>query len=171
MTVKTKTAGSLSIRASGPASARAALRVALAAALLTATGTAAFAAGVRIEKPWMRLIIKARPAAGYFTLHNGTGKTVTLTGASSSACGMTMLHETKEVNGVAKMMHVMAIKVPAGGKLTFQPGGYHIMCMKPKDSMVVGKSVPVTLKFADGQTLTAKFAVTGAGGMKMNMKK
>ena len=164
MKVKSERAVSSSSRASGPASAG--LRLALAAALLAATGTAALAAGVKIEKPWMRLIIKARPAAGYFTLHNDTGKTVTLTGASSSGCGMTMLHETKEVKGVAMMMHVAGIKVPAGGTLTFQPGGYHIMCMQPKDSMVVGKSVPVTLEFADGQTLSAQFPVVGAGGMK-----
>ncbi len=166
MKVKTKRAGSSLTRASGPASVRFGLSVAFAAALISSTGTAALAAGVKIEKPWMRMIIKARPAAGYFTLHNETDKTVTLTGASSSACGATMLHETKEVNGVAKMMHVMGIKVPAGGTLTFQPGGYHIMCMKPQASMVVGKSVPVTLKFADGKTLSATFPVTGPAGMK-----
>ena len=166
MKAKTKREALSSSRVNGPASARLALGVALAAALLSASGSVAHAAGLRIEKPWMRLIIKARPAAGYFTLHNETDKTVTLTGASSSACGMMMLHETKEMDGVAKMMHVMGIKVPAGGKLAFQPGGYHIMCMKPQASMVIGKSVPVTLKFADGKTLSAQFPVTGPGGMK-----
>ncbi len=40
------------------------------------------------------------------------------------------------------------------------------MCMQPQASMVIGKSVPVTLKFADGQTLSAQFPVTGPGGMK-----
>ncbi len=155
---------SLSARASGPASARLILGAALAGALIAASGGAAHAAGVTIEKPWMRFIIKARPAAGYFTLHNGADKAVSLTGASSSACGMTMLHQTKEENGVAKMMPVKSVAVPAGGKLTFQPGGYHIMCMKPK--MKIGDSVPVTLKFADGKTLTAQFTVTGPGGMK-----
>ena len=166
MKAKMKRGALSSIRASGPASARTALRVALAAALVTAAGSAAFAAGVKIEKPWMRMIIKARPAAGYFTLRNETANAVTLTSVSSSACGMAMLHESKEVNGVAKMMHVTGIKVPAGANLTFKPGGYHIMCMQPKDSMVVGKSVPVTLKFADGRTLSAQFPVVGAGGMK-----
>ena len=164
MKAKIEAAASSSSRASGPASARLILSAALAGALLTAAGSAAHAAGVTIEKPWMRFIIKARPAAGYFTLHNGTNKAVSLTGASSSACGMTMLHQTKEENGVAKMLPVKSVAVPVGGKLTFRPGGYHIMCMKPK--MKIGDSVPVTLKFADGKTLTAKFAVTGPGGMK-----
>ena len=166
MKAKMEQAGLSSGRVNGPASARLALGVALAAALMGASGTAAHAAGLRIEKPWMRFIIKARPAAGYFTLHNETDKTVTLTGASSSACGMMMLHETKEMDGVAKMMHVMGIKVAPGGTFKFEPGAYHIMCMKPQASMVIGKSVPVTLKFADGQTVSAKFPVTGPGGMK-----
>jgi copper(I)-binding protein len=142
------------------------LRTGLAAALLIASAGAALAGGITVEKPWMRLIIKSRPAAGYFTLHNGTGKAVDLTGASSSACGMVMLHQSKEENGMAEMAHVNGVKVPAGGEITFAPGGYHLMCMHPQSSMAVGKNVPVTLKFADGQSVTAQFPVTGPGGKK-----
>ena len=138
----------------------------LAAALLIASAGAALAGGITVEKPWMRLIIKSRPAAGYFTLHNGTRKAVDLTGASSSACGMVMLHQSKEKNGMAEMMDVNGVKVPPGGKVTFAPGGYHLMCMHPQRSMAVGKSVPVTLTFADGQSVTAQFPVTGPGGKK-----
>ena len=132
-------------------------------ALLVAT-TAASAAGVSIEKPWMRLIIKARPAGGYFTLHNDTDKPATLVGAASSACGMVMLHQSKEENGVEKMLPVKSVPVPAHGTLSFAPGGYHLMCMQPQASMVIGKSVPVTLKFADGSSVTAQFPVQGPGG-------
>ena len=118
--------------------------------------------GVSIEKPWIRLIIKARPAAGYFTLHNNGDKPVTLTGASSSACGMAMLHQSKEVNGVEKMLPVKSVTVKPHGTLKFQPGSYHVMCMKPK--MALGQSVPMTLKFADGDSITAQFPVKGPGG-------
>jgi copper(I)-binding protein len=59
---------------------------------------------------------------------------------------------------------VKSLKVPAHGTLSFQPGGYHLMCMKPQSSMKIGASVPVTLKFADGKTLTASFPVKGPGG-------
>ena len=135
---------------------------ALLAVLLT--GGMAHAAGLRIEKPWMRLIIKARPAAGYFTLHNDNDAPVQLTGASSTGCGMLMLHRTKEEGGVEKMLPVQSLAVPAHGSVSFAPGGYHLMCMQPAASMAVGGNVPVTLKFADGQTLTAEFPVKGAGG-------
>ena len=165
----TTTPGRSSMPASGPVKSklvksRFALTAALSAALmLAATGIAA-AAGLSIEKPWMRLIIKARPAAGYFTVKNDTDKPVDLTGAASPACGMVMLHQSVEVNGVGKMLMVKSVKVPAHGQLSFAPGGYHLMCMQPKDSMTVGKSVPMTLKFAGGIALTAPFPVKGAGG-------
>jgi copper(I)-binding protein len=35
--------------------------------------------------------------------------------------------------------------------------------MKPKNTMIVGRGVPVTLKFADGNTITAQFPVKGPG--------
>lgn len=131
--------------------------------LLSGTAVPAAPAGVRIEKPWMRFIIRERPAGGYFTLHNGTSKQLELTGASSSACGMVMLHQTKTIKGIEHMLPVRSVIVPAHGTVTFQPGGYHLMCMKPKDTMVVGHDVPVTLEFADGDAITARFPVKGVG--------
>lgn len=166
MEVKSKRTASPSNRAVGPASARRTLSVALAVALLTATGSTALAAGLSIEHPWMRFIIRARPAAGYFVLHNGTNAPVELTGATSPACGSLMLHQTKEVNGVAKMLPVGSVKVAPGGKITFRPGSYHLMCMKPKAAIADGKSVPVTLMFSGGQTLTVQFPVKGPNGTK-----
>jgi copper(I)-binding protein len=112
----------------------------------------------------MRFIIKATPAAGYMTLKNDGDRAVVLTGASSPACGMLMLHQSKQENGVDRMMHVGKLDVPAHGSLTLSPGGYHLMCMQPKDAMKIGASVPVTLTFADGQTVTAQFPVKGPGG-------
>jgi periplasmic copper chaperone A len=114
----------------------------------------------------MRLIIKARPAGGFFIVKNDTDKAVELTGASSPACGSMMLHQTKEENGVEKMLPVKSVTVPPHGTLSFHPGGYHIMCMKPQASMVVGANVPVTLTFAEGQSVTAQFRVTGTGDNK-----
>jgi copper(I)-binding protein len=150
-----------SIRAGGRA-AKLALAIALASAPI---GVAlAAATGVTIEKPWIRLIIKARPAAGYFTLKNDGNAPIELTGAASTACGMVMLHQSKEVNGVEKMLPVKSVTVPAHGSLSFAPGGYHLMCTQPQSSMQIGHSVPMTLKFAGGGSITAQFPVKGAGG-------
>jgi len=112
----------------------------------------------------MRFIIKARPAAGYMTLRNEGDKAVTLTGASSPACGMLMLHQSKEKKGVETMRDTASVPVPPHGTASFAPGGYHLMCMQPQANMKVGASVPVTLTFTNGQTVTAQFPVKGPGG-------
>lgn len=123
----------------------------------------AFAAGaVTVEQPWLRFIIKDRPAAGYVTLRNTGDTPAMLTGASSPGCGMLMLHQSKQENGVEKMLHVPSITIAAHSTFNFAPGGYHLMCMQPQ--MQVGESVPVTLTFKNGQTVTAQFPVKGAGG-------
>ena len=136
------------------------------AALLSIFGTIAVAqtGGISVEKQWIRFIIRTRPAAGFFTIKNDTAQAVELTGASSPGCGSMTLHRSKEENGVEKMLPVENVTVPAHGTFDFQQGGYHIMCMKPQASMKVGTNVPVTLKFMNGQTVTAQFKVTGPAG-------
>ena len=154
---------SSSSQANGPVRWAVAFAAGPLACLLLAPNTSA-AANITIEHPWMRLIIKSRPAAGYFTLHNDADLPVELTGASSSGCGSVMLHQSKEVNRVENMLPVEEVTVPAHGTVSFTPGGYHLMCMQPQNSMVVGQQVPLTVKFADGKTVTADFSVKGPGG-------
>jgi len=101
------------------------------------------------------------PAGGYFTLHNSGKTPLVLTGVSSPACGMAMLHKTAKMGGMVHMMMVDNVAVAAGGTLHFAPGGYHVMCMNPK-GLKPGTNVPVTLQFADGGKLTAPFAVRSA---------
>lgn len=156
-------------RAAGPDGSRrpAGLAIVLALALL-APGAALAAnagvaeAGVALHGGWMRMLIAARPAAGYFTLQNTTGAAKLLTGASSPACGQLMLHQSLDSGGQESMVMVKQVDLPPHGTLRFAPGGYHLMCMHP--AMQPGSAVPVTLRFADGGTLAANFAVKGATG-------
>jgi copper(I)-binding protein len=137
--------------------------VLLTAGLTLSAPAKAAGTAVTVSNPWIRFIIRARPAAGYFTLNNSGNTPVQLIGAASPACGMLMLHQSQEVNGVEKMRPVKKVAVPAHGSVAFTPGHYHLMCMKPAATMARGKNVPVTLKFGDGTSLTADFPVRGAG--------
>lgn len=87
-----------------------------------------------------------------------------MTGASSSACGAIMLHQTTSSGGMAGMKHVASVDVPPGGSASFAPGGYHLMCMQPGPAMKPGGAVPVTLAFQGGAKLTVNFAVRNAAG-------
>ena len=136
-----------------------------AAVLVLATaGATSAATPVRVTYPWFRSLPGGLPAGGYFDLYNGTGKTLTLTGASSPACGMLMLHKSDTMNGMASMSDVASIDVRANTMLSFSPGGYHLMCMAPGAAMKRGGRVAVTLQFADGTKLPVAFDVRGANG-------
>jgi copper(I)-binding protein len=65
---------------------------------------------------------------------------------------------------MSTMHDVTGVDVAPGGKISFAPGGYHLMCMDAKPTIKPGAKVPVTLIFKSGEKLTADFAVRGAAG-------
>jgi len=117
-------------------------------------------AGMTLSHAWVRSVVPTRPAAGYFTLSNNTGEDRKIVSASSPACGMMMLHRSQG----GRMAMVDSADVPAHGSVSFEPGGYHLMCMKPGDQVKPGGMVKMTLTFDDGGTLTVDFPVRDAKG-------
>ncbi len=112
---------------------------------------------------WVRLLPGSLPAGGYFVLHNDGDRPLKLTGAAGRDYGQVMLHRSVESNGQSQMRQVDSVTLPAHGTLRFAPGGYHLMLMQPKTPLKVGNKVAITLRFSDGETLTAPFALRPAG--------
>jgi len=135
----------------------------LAVTTLLAPGAAQAAPPV-VTGGWFRALPSAVPSGGYFTLRNDSDKTITLIGAKSPACGALALHRSMDHGGMAMMEHVESVDVAPGNEVKFAPGGYHLMCMHSTPQMKAGASVPVTLSFADGRSVTASFAVRNAAG-------
>ena len=119
---------------------------------------------VAVGDGWIRLLPAGLPAAGYFNLHNGGEESVSLTGASSPACGMLMLHRSKNTGGTMRMEDVSSVEVAPRATLKFAPGFYHLMCMNPSPALKPGAHVAVTLVFSDGTKVTSDFAVRNAAG-------
>ncbi|HWD49156.1 MAG TPA: copper chaperone PCu(A)C [Rhizomicrobium sp.] len=136
----------------------------LSLAVLVAFAVPAFAGDVVVTGGWFRALPASVPSGGYFTLHNGSSKTITLTGASSPACGMLMLHKTEDKGGTMDMIDMPSIPVPAGTDLKFAPGGYHLMCTDVTTAMKPGATVPVTLELQGGAKLPVTFVVKNARG-------
>jgi len=132
--------------------------------LLLAAAAPAAPAALAVGDAWFRALPGAQPAGGYFTLRNTGSKAVTLTGAQSPACGALMMHKSENKGGMAGMDMVTSLDVPAGGRIAFAPGGYHLMCMDSKPEMKPGGSVKVMLQFQDGSQLPVNFAVRNAAG-------
>lgn len=126
-------------------------------------------ADIMVEGPWVREAPPNAPAlAGYMVLHNSGETDRALVGAACDAFGNVMLHRTVMEDGMAKMIHQPQVTIPAGGKEVFEPGGYHIMLMKPKQPLTAGDEVEVTLEFANGDRQVVTFPVK-SGGMGMDM--
>ena len=112
----------------------------------------------------LRVLLPSRPAAGYFRLDNHGATPLDLVGASSPACGSVMLHRSMHKGAMESMDMVDHVAVPPHGSVRFAPGGYHLMCMDPVGGLQRGQTVPVTLSFAGGGSVTANFTVEGARG-------
>lgn len=132
--------------------------VLIASALFAAS---AWAADLTVSGAWIRRLPAGVPAGGFFTVHNVGKQDTALVGASSPAYGMVMIHKSKEEGGVSKMAKVGKIELPAGGKVSFRPGGYHLMLIHARHEIALGAKIPVTLEFAGGQKVTTLFEVRG----------
>jgi len=130
--------------------------------LLLLSSPAFAAAPVTVSDAWFRSLPGKLPAGGYFTAQNNTSRDVSITGVSSDACGMLMIHQSSNKGGMTGMNMVDSVKVPAGGMVRFAPGGYHLMCEQPK--MKIGTRVSVLLHLSDGVAIAVGFAVKNAAG-------
>jgi copper(I)-binding protein len=138
--------------------------IAMGVLLVFITMCAAKAAELTVSEAWIRALPPSVPSGGYFTLHNGGTKSVTLTGAESPACGMLMLHKSESHGGMGMMMEMETVEFPPGGTVRFAPGGYHLMCTDAGPAIKPGGTVPVTLIFKDGSKLEVRFQVRNAAG-------
>jgi len=123
----------------------------------------AFAGGAAVSDPWLRYIPGGAPSAGYFTLSNNGDRPLSLVGAECADFGMVMMHRTIERGGISTMRPVHEVTVAPGKTVSFAPGGYHLMLMRPKHPLRPGGRLPVMLRFADGSSLPVEFLVTSPG--------
>lgn len=104
----------------------------------------------------------AAAAAGYLTLDNPGRAPRVLVGATSPACERVELHRTRVVEGVARMEPLEQLEVPPGGSVRLEPGGAHLMLMRPKP-LEAGAIVPLELRLADGTRVQLELPVRRRG--------
>jgi copper(I)-binding protein len=118
------------------------------------SGSAQDADPIRITDAWIR---EAPPGAAmlaaYMTIHNDGAQDKVLNGVDSDCFGHVMLHRSVTENGVARMIHADSVRIPAGGSLRLEPGGYHLMMPAPDERLVSGDSAGFRLHFEGGATV------------------
>lgn len=129
--------------------------------LLVLPWCGAFAAsGVTLEDAWIREAPpNMRALAGYFVLQNDGDQALVLRGAASDDFEQIELHQTEVTEGVARMKRLETVTVDPGSRVTFEPGGAHLMLMAPRRTLKAGDMVGVTLEFESGVMVEGQFSV------------
>lgn len=125
----------------------------------------AASAEVRVDAAWVRAAPPGTPMlAGYAVLHNTGDAPVRVIGASSEAFGMVEIHRTVEIDGVSRMRPAGALEIAPGGNVTLEPGGLHLMLMRPQRDLAEGGKVKIQLDVSGASPVEAEFAVRRTAG-------
>lgn len=141
---------------------------ALGVATSTPIGAEPYRAGsITVSDAWARETAPAQKAGGGFMIIDNAGnRPDRLLSATSGVADKVELHTVSMDGGVMRMRPVAGgIAIPARGKVELRPGSFHIMFMGLKVPLRRGESVPVTLRFAQAGTVTARLAVQPIGAM------
>lgn len=136
-----------------------------AAAFLLSAGFATaheFKAGpLKIGHPWSRATpAGAKVGGGYLSIENTGTAADRLVSVSVPFAARAEVHEMAVKDGVMTMRPLeQGVEVPAGAKVEFKPGGYHIMFMELKQPLKQGEMMKGTLTFEKAGTVDVEFKV------------
>jgi copper(I)-binding protein len=129
-----------------------------------ASGQPTQAQAVLIKSAWVRWLPGGVPLAGYATLANVSDQPVVVTSATSDAFHDLSLHQTLQSGGTVRMAPLERIIIAPHSTLDFEARGIHLMLMQPREEFDPHGEVAITLHFADGSSLTARFQVHTSAG-------
>lgn len=113
-----------------------------------------------VEDGWVRLMPPVAPnSAAYFKLNNQGKSAVDLVAVESDVAGVLELHTIVEEGELRRMQQLQKVTVPAQGSVQFKPGSYHVMLIGLKQPLQENQMVPLTLRFASGESLAVELQV------------
>ena len=118
---------------------------------------------VTVSGAWVREPIPGRMmSAAFMQLSNpGTADKV-LVSARADWAGSIEIHTHLNDNGVMRMRQIESLTVPAGGAVTLQPGGLHLMLFRLQ--LPLSDPLMLELCFADGECQTVAAEIRGMEG-------
>jgi copper(I)-binding protein len=116
--------------------------------------TEATSATLVVEDAWVKATTEQQTGA-FGILRNDSDTDIVVVGATTSVAPTVELHETvASADGSMKMQPKEGgFTVPAGGELTLQPGGDHIMLIDLTAPITAGEEVTIALELEGGGTV------------------
>lgn len=129
-------------------------------AALTACATAEPPQSGRIvTSAWARAADSGTTGGAYVTVLNADSMAVDLTGASSPVAQAAEIHESMQHDGMSHMMPRASVGIAARDSLVMSPGGLHVMLVQLTRRLAAGDSVPLTLRFSNGDSVRVSVPV------------
>ncbi len=104
------------------------------------------------------VIAKPKPGmnmtAGYLTLSNNASQKIIITQVASPQFESVEMHESVIEDGMARMYPLGDVTVLAQSSVVFQPGGKHLMLMRP-----IGEFDTVSLDFYAGKSVVLTVSI------------
>ena len=101
-----------------------------------------------VNDTWARPSSAGENGAVYFTIQNDTANDDALLSASADIASTAEAHMSMmDDQGVMSMSMQEAVQVPAGERITFKPGGLHIMLFDLKQDLKIGDTFTLILHF------------------------
>ncbi len=113
-----------------------------------------------IKNPWIRAAPPGVPSlAGYVTIANPCKTPITIVGVESLDFAMPMIHQSVVENGISKMRDAGKLVIGPNDQLLFQPGGLHLMLMKPRRQFQEGDKARIRFVLEDGRRFYAEYPI------------
>ncbi len=119
------------------------------------------------ERPWARATpAGARTGVVYVTLINNGSSSDSLLSAATPVADQVQFHTASEENGVSRMREMRTVDVTPGARVTFSPGGLHIMMVGLKQPLKEGQTFPLTLTFEKAGKIDVTVPIEKVGAMQ-----
>ena len=109
-----------------------------------------------VENLWARATTPGNKAAAvYLTIRNTGQNQIDLIGVRTDRASIETLHKTTtDAQGSVRMSALANLWIAPGESVTFEPGGLHVMLLDLDTPLIEGETLPLRLKFYDGDDLT-----------------
>jgi periplasmic copper chaperone A len=145
---------------------RRALPVLLLLLCLALTPDASAEGTLKVQAAWARASLKgATNGIAFATLVNESGNPARVVAGSSPVAAHVEFHLHAMNGSVMTMQELDAIEVKPGKTEVLKPGGLHIMLVGLTRQLKQGENFPLTLKLADGQSISVEVRVLGPEAM------
>jgi copper(I)-binding protein len=117
---------------------------------------------IEVTAAWARPAAAGADSAAYLTITNH-GAADRLTAVRTPVAGSAMIHRTTtDSAGMTGMSMMDGVAVPAGGVVTLEPGGIHLMLTGLTSALESGTSIALELTFEHAGTIRVDAAVRPA---------